>query len=142
MPPTDIPTDTLAAYLNTDYRFGQGGEVVTLRIDSHSDALQWLTTWTGHRCGVFITAHNPLGARQSQEANDDAHARLAAELKERGMDTIEGEGVGPDQDWPAEKSLFVFGVDLETVRIKQRECLASAIARTPLCGREKTPSRS
>jgi len=44
LPPTEIPPDTLAAYLNTDYRFGQGGEVVTLRIDSHSDALQWLTT--------------------------------------------------------------------------------------------------
>jgi len=33
------------------------------------------------------------------------------------MDTIEGEGVGPDQAWPAEKSLFVFGVDLETARM-------------------------
>ena len=79
--------------------------------------MQWLTTWTGHRCGVFITTHNPLGVRQSQEANDDAHARLAAELKERGMDAIEGEGVGTDGAWPAEKSFFVFGVNLETVRM-------------------------
>ena len=117
MPPTEIPPDTLAAYLNTDYRFGQGAEVVTLRIDTRSEALQWLYTWTGHRCGVFITTHNPLGEWQSQEANDDAHARLAAELKQRGMDAIEGEGVGPDGAWPAEKSFFVFGVDLETARM-------------------------
>ncbi len=33
------------------------------------------------------------------------------------MDAIEGEGEGPDGAWPAEKSLFVFGVDLETARM-------------------------
>ena len=33
------------------------------------------------------------------------------------MDAIEGEGVGTDGAWPAEKSFFVFGVDLETARM-------------------------
>lgn len=50
-------------------------DAVTLRIDSRSEALAWLYLWSGHRCGVFITAHKPLEARQSQEANDDAHPR-------------------------------------------------------------------
>ena len=128
-----VDTNALTGHTRC-YRFGQGAEVVTLRINTRSEVLQWLTTWTGHRCGVFITTHNPLGVRQSQEANDDAHARLAAELKERGMDAIEGEGVGTDGAWPAEKSFFVFGVDLETVRMKLCECLAFATGRTPSYG--------
>ena len=58
------------------------------------------------------------------------------------MDAIEGEGVGTDGACPAEKSFFVFGVDLETVRMKLRECLAFATGRTQLCGRGRMRFRS
>ena len=113
---THIPADTLAAYLRTEYRFGRGADLVTLRIDTRSDALARLYAASGHRCGVFISACNPLGELQGAAANEAAHARLAAELEAAKIDAIEGEGVHPAGGWPAEKSLFALGVDLDAAR--------------------------
>ncbi len=89
-----VDTNALTGHTRC-YRFGQGAEVVTLRIDTRSEALQWLTTWSGHRCGVFITMHNPLGVRQSQEANDDAQRAWRRNSKSGGWTRSKAKGWVP-----------------------------------------------
>ena len=116
MTQTQIPAETIAAYLRTAYRFGRDAELITLRIDTRSDALAQLYASSGHRCGVFITASNPLGEAHSAAANEAARARLAAELDALKIDAIEGEGVDPGGGWPAEQSFFALGVDLHAAR--------------------------
>ncbi len=113
---SEIPAEKIAAYRGTGYRLGQGLGAITLRIDTRSEALLRLYASSGHNCGVFITAQNPLGEAQSAEANDASHARLAAELKALQIEAIEGAGADPGGAWPAEKSLFALGVDLDAAR--------------------------
>jgi len=113
---SDIPPEKIAAYRNTGYRFGRGADLVSLRIDTRSEALARLYASSGHRCGVFITACNPLGELQSREENEAAQARLAAELHALAIPAIEGEGVDPAGAWPAEKSFFALGVALDAAR--------------------------
>ena len=111
-----ITPEILAAYRNTGYRFGQGAQAITLRIGMRSKALLRLYASSGHYCGVFITASNPLGARQSDADNEAGFARLAAELNGMALTAIEGAGVDPAGAWPAEKSFFALGVDREAAR--------------------------
>ena len=122
---SEIPAEKIAAYRKTDYRFGQGVDLITLRIDTRSDALSRLYISSQSTCGVFITAFNPYGEVGNREANEAAHARLGDELKglARGR-IIEGAGTDPTGEWPEEKSYFALGVDLETARrlgIKYRQ---------------------
>lgn len=58
---TKISAQKIAAYPATDYRFGEGAEAITLRIDEVSSALENLYAWRAQTRGVFITAFNPYG---------------------------------------------------------------------------------
>ena len=113
---SDVPADQIEAYRKTKYRFGQGLDAVTLRIDEPSDALARLYVSSGHVSGVFITAYSPFSEPQSPEANEAAHARLGEELKVLGLPVIEGAGADPTGGWPEEKSYLVLGVDLDAAK--------------------------
>lgn len=112
----EIPTEKIKAYLDTDYRLGQGLDSITLRIDTRSEALSRLYASSGYTCGVFITAYNPYGQAQNLEANEAEHARLGAELNAMAIEVIEGVGADPTGAWPEEKSFFALGVELEAAR--------------------------
>jgi hypothetical protein len=99
------------AYRATHYRVGAGPEAFTLRIDIPSNPLRRLYENTGHRCGVFITAFNPLGRQQGARANEIAHAHLGECLRALAPHVIEGAGADPTGAWPPEKSYFALGVD-------------------------------
>lgn len=113
LPQSEIPDEKLQAYRDTEYRFGRGHNLITLRIDARSEELGRLYASTDSACGVFITAYNPLGQAQNIEANVDAHARLGAELKALTTRVFEGAGADPTGAWPEEKSFFALGVGLE-----------------------------
>ncbi len=113
---TQISAQKIDAYLKTDYRFGEGFDAVTLRIEVRSEALSRLYAKLDVTCGVFITAHNPLGQSQSDEANDAANESLAADLAALSTKVIEGVGTDPSGDWPGEKSFFGLGIDLDAAR--------------------------
>lgn len=114
---SEIPAEKIKAYRDTDYRLGQGIDLITLRIDTHAEALSRLYASSGCACGVFITAYNPLGKDQSLKANEAAHACLSEELKALAPGrVIEGAGADPTGDWPEEKSFFALGVDLDAAR--------------------------
>ena len=115
---TQIHPDKVRAYLATSYRIGHTAQDIVLTIGQRSDRLAALFASSDVDCGAFLTAYNPRGTQQSDAANDLAHAELAAQLHGLGqgldLQAIEGSGSEEGTDWPAEKSFFAMGLDLET----------------------------
>src|SRR5690349_9734543 len=105
-----ISANKIDSYRATHYRVGSGAEAFTLRIDIPSKPLRRLYENTGHKCGLFITAFNPFGQRQSAHANETAHACLGESLRALTPHVIEGAGADPIGAWPQEKSYFALGV--------------------------------
>jgi Protein of unknown function (DUF3293) len=87
---TRIHPDKVSAYLATNYRLGHTDQDIVLTIGKHSERLASLFTQRGCNCGAFITAYNPRGTQQSDEANDQAHANLASALVKLGITFMEG----------------------------------------------------
>lgn len=113
---SEVPPDKIEAYLGTEYRFGEGIDAVTLRIDRRSEELARLYASSGTACGVFVTAYNPFGQARDIELNAAAHRRLAADLRAMSVRVIEGAGADPSGAWPEEKSFFALGVELDAAR--------------------------
>ena len=115
---TQIHPEKVRAYLATSYRIGHTAQDIVLTIGQRSDRLAALFASSDVDCGAFLTAFNPRGTQQSDAANDLAHAQLAAQLQGLGqglgLQAIEGSGSEEGTDWPAEKSYFAMGLDLET----------------------------
>ncbi len=114
---TQIHPEKVRAYQATSYRLGHTAQDIILTIGQRSDRLAALFASSDVDCGAFLTAYNPRGTQQSDEANDLAHAELAAQLQGLGqglgLQSIEGSGSEEGTDWPAEKSYFALGLDLE-----------------------------
>jgi hypothetical protein len=106
----------LALIVVTHYRLGHTDNDIILSIGKRSERLAVLFASGGVDCGAFITAYNPRGATQSDEANDQAHARLAGEIERLGLASIEGSGSEEGTDWPAEYSYFALGLALEPAK--------------------------
>jgi hypothetical protein len=113
---TQIHPDKVRAYLATDYRLGHTVQDIDLTIGKHSEPLAALFAGNGVNCGAFLTAYNPRGTVQSDEANDQAHTQLAVKLQELGLQAIEGSGSEEGTEWPAEKSYFALGLALESAK--------------------------
>jgi hypothetical protein len=110
---TQIHPDKVRAYLATDYRLGHTAQDIVLTIGQRSERLATLFTGTGVNCGAFLTAYNPRGAIQSDTANERGHAELASLLRERDLAAIEGSGSEEGTEWPAEKSWFALGLQID-----------------------------
>ncbi len=118
MPETSqIHPDKIRAYLATAYRLGHTDRDIILTIGKHSERLASLFASSGVDCGAFITAYNPRGTKQSDEANNEAHAQLANQLAKRGVKSIEGSGGEKGSDWPTERSYFALGLALEPAKL-------------------------
>lgn len=118
------------AYRSAYYRAGTGRDAITLRVDEYSEPLSRLFAASGHRCAAFITACNPYGAKESPEANMRACAALRDRLDRyvaQPDQIIEGMGIDPSEEWPAERSFLALGLDLETSRALGREFGQNAI---------------
>lgn len=113
---TQIHPDKVRAYLATDYRLGQNEHDIILNIGVRSERLGALFASCGVACGAFLTAYNPRGAIQSDEANARGHAELADQLGDKGIRSIEGSGSEEGTDWPCEKSWFALGLHLDPAK--------------------------
>lgn len=114
---TKIHSDKVRAYLSTDYRLGHTDNDIILTIGRRSERLAVIFASGGVDCGAFITAYNPRGAMQSDEANNKAHAKLADEIERLGLTLIEGSGSEKGTDWPAELSYFALGLTLDQAKV-------------------------
>jgi hypothetical protein len=100
----------------TDFRLGHTDQDIVLTIGKHSEHIAALFAGNDVNCGAFLTACNPRGTVQSDEANDQAHAQLAVKLQELGLQAIEGSGSEEGTEWPAEKSYFALGLALQPAK--------------------------
>jgi hypothetical protein len=114
---SEIPTDKIKAYRDTQYRVAWDGDPFTLMIETRSEALSRLYATTGQTRGVFITAFNPFGQAQSDEANETAHGHLGECLRALTPYVIEGAGADPTKAWPQERSFLALGVNLVMARL-------------------------
>ncbi len=124
---TQIHTEKVRAYLATDYRLGHTAQDIVLSIGQSSERLVSLFADLGISCGAFLTAYNPRGTIQSDAANERGHAELASLLRERDLAAIEGSGSAEGTDWPAEKSWFALGLQLDPARALGRHFDQDAI---------------
>jgi hypothetical protein len=124
---SEIQIEKIEAYLATDYRVGSGSEAFVLRIGQRSSDLARHYDETALQGALFITAFNPLGLRQDDDANAAAHELLETRLRNMSSVVIEGSGSDPDGDWPPEGSFLVLGIGAEEARRLGRQFQQDAV---------------
>lgn len=103
------------AYRETEYRVF-GDAPFTLSIGESSAELVMLHRRHDVDCSAFITACNPFSRSVDEGMNRDLQTALANELAEQGLVLMPGAGQHPSNNWPAEESLLVMGLDLEAAK--------------------------
>ncbi len=125
-----------AAYGKTLYEVFCEKEIIQLRVNVKSLALDNLlqqyqaTTW------ALITASNPYSEPLSKQENKLRNEALAAELKPRYINLFSAVGRDESGDWLPEESLFVMGINrADAVEIgkkySQNAILYSEIGKPP-----------
>jgi len=111
-----------AAYRRTRYEVlvpetvqASAGPLV-LRIDAPSPPLRALYRALAVSHASFLTAWNPHSLIAGETANAAAHARLTQRLAGMGLAWWPGWARDPLEEWPAEQSVFVPGLDAATAR--------------------------
>ena len=84
-----------------------------IKIDQYSPELHSLYSQTGARSALFITAWNPYSQPLSDNENEIRQQYLIKSIAAAGYEYHPGEGKHPDNNWPAEKSIFILGSSKE-----------------------------
>lgn len=113
---TEIPMDKIQAYMATHYRVGPLADAFVLRIGQRSPELEDLYRQNRLQCALFITAFNPLGQQQGDDANFSAHTLLGAQLRKLSTAVFEGAGADPTGAWDPEASYLALGIGAEGAR--------------------------
>jgi len=98
------------AYRNAHYFVHHGEEVYLLKVGEVNHALSDLLNTYGAQSAAFLTAYNPYSQLRSNTENQAAQAKLLAELAQAGIETIDGLGTDPHDDWDAEPSVLALGL--------------------------------
>jgi hypothetical protein len=106
----------ITAYRATHYCVTGVAEAFVLRIDQHSPDLAGCHDQYRVSTSAFLTAYNPLSQPTPEAANEAAQQRLVLRLQACGYQYLEGLGLDPSGDWPAEPSLLVLGISLDEAR--------------------------
>jgi hypothetical protein len=75
----------------------------------------------GVTCSAFLTAYNPRSIAAEHEVNERAQRSLRTALTAKGFRYLEGLGVDPTGEWPAEPSVFVPGISIESSEVVGRD---------------------
>ena len=124
---TSIPSEKIEAYRATHFSVCTAGEAFTLMIDVPSVRLQELYLATNTTTALFITAFNPFGQVQSEEANIAAHIALGKKLRALSKHVYGGNGGDPNGSWPKEESYLVLGVEYGTAKLIGAGVLQDAV---------------
>jgi len=105
-----IAPSLVKAYRNAHYFVHHGQEVYLLKVGEVNHALSTLMQSYGASSAAFLTAYNPYSQMRSEAENHAAHEKLLAELAQAGIETIDGLGTDPHDDWDAEPSVLALGL--------------------------------
>ncbi|QCP47920.1 DUF3293 domain-containing protein [Trinickia violacea] len=114
-PDSDIPRNTIQAYLETHYHV-RGDTPTTLLVGQFNATLAVLHEARRVTASAFVTACNPFSQSLDPEANAARHEELARDLEGQGLTFIEGVGKHPSNDWPAEASFLVLGANVDVAK--------------------------
>ncbi len=101
-----------AAYEKADYVVLFEPELV-FHVGEASLGLDEVMAADGAFTAAFITADNPVGMVQDEQANLIAYLALSEALEPLGYATYRGEGRDPSGEWRAEASVLVVGIPRE-----------------------------
>lgn len=132
-----IDSDTLRAYLETDYHVATASLTAcfTLSIGQHSPALAALHARTGVESSTFITACNPFSRPLDDTRNAVRQHALQQDLITLGIAIIDGIGTHPRTHWQ-EPSYLALGVSLETAKALGKQYQQNAVV---WAGQDATP---
>ena len=65
---------------------------------------------------AYITAWNPFGEKISDDENHIAEQKLITEIESRDLSYLKGESIDQSGLWPAEPSLLILGISLESAK--------------------------
>lgn len=110
-----IDPATILAYQQTEYRVLATPPFI-LRIGTKSPHLIGMHDRHKVKCSAFFTAWNPYSRLSDQATNRAMQQDLTEKLTHRGHVFISGLGQHPSNQWPAEESLLILGIDLEAAK--------------------------
>lgn len=111
---TTDDTALWTAFRRTTFRAYWGDREIDIRVDGPAPSgLAELLAAKNEDHWAFITAWNPGGRVQSDEANQAANKGLRAELEERKLSNVfAGDGIpDPPDEHPPEASLLILGIE-------------------------------
>lgn len=123
-----ISAQLIAHYTHAHYRIGATAESITLRIDQYSALLAQLLAASHQSCAAIISAYNPYSELLSDKENLAAHEALGNFLTHHAYPVIESLNIDPAGVWPAEKSFFIPGIDINAAKSLGQQFHQNAIA--------------
>lgn len=105
-----LEQNLLDSYRRTTYRAALPTGRIDLRIGELSHALDRFLAERHTEKWAFITVANPGSQLLDEGTNLARHQSLVADVRAAGHVLFEGEGVGDDGRWPAERSLLIIGI--------------------------------
>jgi len=109
-----LSENLVTSYLGTNYQIGTGHDSISLQINQYSESLARLLTASKYPCAAIISAYNPFSQLLSDKENQALHEPLMHCLSNCSYAMIESLNTDSAEVWPAEKSFFVLGLDLNT----------------------------
>jgi len=112
--------ELLDAYKRTKFIVDQPDGEIIIRHGRRNHDIDKMLSKHAVRSGTFITAHNPHPQRLSDDENHNRHLSLIADIEKQGFPYFTGRGIGAD-NWPAEESLFVLGMNRDPASMLGRK---------------------
>ncbi len=103
----------LKVYHTTKFIVYTPHKEVVLTIGERNPALDDLMGGSDSQSGAFITAWNPRSLRLLDAKNQARQTELITEARKRGYVFLMGRGVGQDEGWPPEASIFIMGIPVD-----------------------------
>lgn len=101
-----IPVDLIAAYTATDFRFACSDTQIVVKIGQRLDAP---AAFQRNGPIAVVTAYNPFSRETADRVNEARQRELIAAVEAEGLEWLPAVGVDPEDVWPPEPSLAVFG---------------------------------
>lgn len=109
-----LSENLVTSYLGANYQIGTDTGSISLQINQYSEPLARLLTASKQPCAAIISAYNPFSRLLNDKENRALHESLMHFLSSCSYAMIESLNIDSAEVWPAEKSFFVLGLDLNT----------------------------
>ncbi len=108
---SEVDPQLIKRYRAAVYRVCDATRCMEFRVENENSELDQLLDARGIQTAAFLTAHNPGSRVLSPAENHLAHQELLKALADNGLCWLAGEGAVVTDEWLAETSVMVFGID-------------------------------